>query len=85
MLERLGEVNGSVKQEVHARQVELITNICSGAAEAVQALEQTRPAALGAGAEILASGTQPSAEEGEAPITHKTALPTDHYLWVTPQ
>jgi glutamate---cysteine ligase / carboxylate-amine ligase len=61
VLERLGEVEGTVEQELHACQVELITNICTGAREAAQALGEMRRAVLETGAGILASGTHPSA------------------------
>ena len=38
VLERLGEVEGTVERELHACQVELITNVYSSAGEAVRAL-----------------------------------------------
>ena len=80
VLERLGEVEGTVEQELHACQVELITNICTGAREAAQALGEMRRAVLETGAGILASGTHPSAGEGDAAITHKERYERIHYL-----
>ena len=72
VLERLGPVRGTVERELHACQVELITDDlrdaparrwrCSAACAA-------RCVATGAG--LLGSGTHPSAAEGEAEITDK--------------
>jgi len=59
VLERLEEVDGTVEQELHACQVELITNICRGAAAAVHALGEMRAAVLASGVGILAAGTHP--------------------------
>jgi glutamate---cysteine ligase / carboxylate-amine ligase len=80
VLERLGEVEGRVEQELHSCQVELITNICSDAGEAVQALGGMRRAVLQTGAGILASGTHPLTAEGDAAITHKERYEHIHYL-----
>jgi carboxylate-amine ligase len=68
---RLGPVDGEVERELHACQVELITGICAGAGDAVQALGRMRAAVLQTGAGLLGSGTHPSALEGEAEITDK--------------
>ncbi len=59
VLERLGEVDGTVERELHGCQVELITNVHSSAREAVQALRDMRGAVLRTGAGLLASGTHP--------------------------
>jgi glutamate---cysteine ligase / carboxylate-amine ligase len=80
VLERLGKVEGTVEQELHACQVELISNICTSAREAVQALREMRRAVLRTGTGILASGTHPSADEGDASITHKERYERVHYL-----
>ena len=80
VLERLGEVAGSVERELHACQVELITNIHSSVGEAVRALGGLRRAVLQTGAGILASGTHPSAGERDAAITHKERYEHIHYL-----
>ncbi len=80
VLERLGEVEGRVERELHACQVELITNVHSSVGEAVSALREMRRAVLATGAGILASGTHPSAREGDAAITHKERYERIHYL-----
>jgi carboxylate-amine ligase len=80
VLGRLGSVEGKVEQELHACQVELITNICTRASEAVQALGEMRRAVLQTGAGILASGTHPSAGEEDSAITHKERYEHIHYL-----
>lgn len=71
MQRRLGEVKGTVERELHACQVELITDVCHNAGEAVKQLRGLRRAVRGTGAGILGSGTHPSASEGEAEITDK--------------
>jgi glutamate---cysteine ligase / carboxylate-amine ligase len=68
---RLGPVQGTVERELHACQVELITDICTSAAEAAEALGALRRAILNTGAGLVGSGTHPSAMEGEAEITDK--------------
>jgi glutamate---cysteine ligase / carboxylate-amine ligase len=80
VLDRLGEVDGTVAQELHACQVELITNICKCAREAVQNLSKLRRAVLETGAGILASGTHPTAGESETEITHRERYERIHYL-----
>jgi carboxylate-amine ligase len=70
VLAALGELErGEVKGEVHACQVELITDICRTAAEAVGVLEDLRAAVTATGAGLIGSGTHPTAEEGAAEIT----------------
>lgn len=68
---RLGPVVGRVERELHACQVELITNVCRDAGAAIGALGAMRQAVLETGAGLLGSGTHPSAVEGEAEITDK--------------
>jgi glutamate---cysteine ligase / carboxylate-amine ligase len=68
---RLGEIEGRVERELHASQIELITDICGSAGEAVGALGALRRAVLETGAGIIGSGTHPSAAEGESEITGK--------------
>jgi carboxylate-amine ligase len=68
---RLGPVTGRVERELHACQVELITNVCHDANEAIGALGAMRQAVLATGAGLLGSGTHPAALEGEAEITDK--------------
>jgi len=69
--ERLGPVEGTVERELHACQVELITDVCERAGEAAAALAAMRRAVLATGAGLLGSGTHPAALEGEAGITDK--------------
>lgn len=69
--QRLGPVAGTVERELHACQVELITDVCNSAREAVAMLGEMRHAVLATGAGLLGSGTHPAAGEGEAEITDK--------------
>lgn len=71
VLERLGEVSGTVERELHACQVELITGAHRIASAAVRELAEMRSAVVRTGAGLLGSGTHPSADEGEAVITDK--------------
>jgi carboxylate-amine ligase len=80
VLERLGAVQGTVEPELHACQVELITDVCENAASAVGALERMRRAILATGAGLLGSGTHPSAAEGSAEITDKDRYERIRYL-----
>jgi carboxylate-amine ligase len=80
VLQRLGEVHGTVKQELHACQVELITDVCAGARESAVALAQMRRAVLDTGTGLLASGTHPLVSEDFAVITHKERYERIHYL-----
>jgi carboxylate-amine ligase len=68
---RLGPVTGEVERELHAAQVELITEVCATAGEAARALAALRASVLATGVGLLGSGTHPSAEEGESEITDK--------------
>ena len=80
VLERVAEVQGRIEQELHACQVELITNIHTGVGDAVLALGDMRRAVLRTGAGILGSGTHPSAREGAAAITRTARYERIHYL-----
>jgi carboxylate-amine ligase len=71
VLERLGPVDGSVERELHACQVELITDVCRSAGEAVGTLGGLRRAVIATGAGLIGSGTHPSATENDAEITDK--------------
>ena len=71
VLERVGAIEGNVERELHACQIELITDICRSAGEAVGALDRLRRAVVETGAGLLGSGTHPAAHEGEAEITDK--------------
>ena len=69
--DRVGPTEGKVERELHACQIELITEICDGAREAIDALDALRRSVVETGAGLLGSGTHPSAAEGEADITDK--------------
>jgi carboxylate-amine ligase len=70
--ERIGDVaGGSVERELHACQVELITEVCATTGEAAAALRGLRRAVTGTGAGLLGAGMHPAADEGEAEITDK--------------
>ena len=71
VLERLGPVDGSVERELHACQVELITDVCTTAGEAAGTLGGLRRAVCATGAGLLGSGTHPASFEGTAQITDK--------------
>jgi carboxylate-amine ligase len=60
-----------VERELHACQIELITDVCASAGEAIDTLGGLRRAVIATGAGLLGSGTHPSAAEGEAEITDK--------------
>jgi carboxylate-amine ligase len=68
---RLGPLDGQVERELHACQVELITDVCSSAGEAVETLGGLRRAVVETGAGLIGSGTHPSATEGQSEITDK--------------
>jgi carboxylate-amine ligase len=51
--------------------MELITDVCTHAGEAVSALRDMRRAVLATGAGLLGAGTHPAALEGDAEITDK--------------
>jgi carboxylate-amine ligase len=69
--ERVEVVTGSVERELHACQVELISEVCAEAGEAITMLARLREAVLATGAGLLGAGTHPSAAEGAAEITDK--------------
>jgi carboxylate-amine ligase len=64
-------VRGTVERELHACQLELISDVCTGTAEAIDMLDGLRRAVVDAGAGLLGSGTHPAAAEGDAEITDK--------------
>jgi glutamate---cysteine ligase / carboxylate-amine ligase len=71
VLDRLGDVEGTVERELHACQVELITEVCATAGQAAGALRGLRSAVTATGAGILGAGMHPAAPEGAAEITDK--------------
>jgi carboxylate-amine ligase len=77
---RLGPVRGAVERELHACQVELISEVCRTAGEALEQLAGMRGAVVETGAGLLGAGTHPSAGEGEAEITDKERYERIHDL-----
>jgi glutamate---cysteine ligase / carboxylate-amine ligase len=71
VLERIGDVDGTVERELHACQVELITGVCDTAGQAVDGLRGLRAAVTATGAGIIGAGMHPAATEGLAEITDK--------------
>jgi glutamate---cysteine ligase / carboxylate-amine ligase len=72
LLERLGDPDrGQVEREVHACQVELITDVCSDVGEAIEVLTALRRAVLATGIGVIGAGTHPAAGEGDAEITER--------------
>jgi glutamate---cysteine ligase / carboxylate-amine ligase len=70
VLEQLGELErGEVKSELHRSQIELITGICATVDEAVAELCELRAAVLATGVGLIASGTHPTAVEGDSVTT----------------
>lgn len=80
VIARLGPVAGTVERELHACQVELITDVCHQAGEAVAMLGGLRRAVVATGAGLLGSGTHPAGAEGEAQITDKERYERIHEL-----
>jgi carboxylate-amine ligase len=80
VLARVATSRGSVAAELHACQVELITEICADADEALATLEELRRAVRATGAGLLGSGTHPAALEGDAEITDKDRYARIHDL-----
>ncbi len=66
-----GAGRGHVEPELHACQVELISDVCETVTEAEQQLRRLRRDVLETGAGLLASGTHPEAAEGDAEVTDK--------------
>ena len=80
VLERLGPTEGTAERELHACQVELITDICRSAGEAIGMLDGLRHAVLQTGAGLLGSGTHPTATDDEAQISDKERYERIHEL-----
>jgi len=72
VLERLGDLDrGEVKNELHRSQIELITGVCTTVDEAVAQLCELRAAVLETDVGVIASGTHPTAREGDSKFTEK--------------
>jgi len=72
VLEQLGELErGAIKSELHRSQIELITGVCATVDEAVAELCELRAAVRATGVGLIASGTHPTAVEGDSVVTDK--------------
>ena len=71
VIDRLGELSGSIAQELHACQLELITDVHRTVGEAIGSLASMRRSVGEIGAGLLGSGTHPSGLEGDAEVTDK--------------
>jgi carboxylate-amine ligase len=72
VLNAVGEVQrGEITGEVHACEVELITDVCATVGEAVDALAELRRAVLATGVGALGTATHPTAEEGASEVSDK--------------
>lgn len=80
VLGRVGETAGRVERELHACQIELITNVHIRVDEAIRELADLRGTVLTTGAALLGSGTHPAADEGDAEITDKERYERIHFL-----
>jgi carboxylate-amine ligase len=80
VLERIDPVEGRVERELHACQVELITDVCATAGEATATLRALRRTVTDTGAGLLGAGMHPAADEGEAEITDKERYARIHHL-----
>ena len=80
VLERVGDTVGTVERELHACQIELITNVHTSVGEAVRELAELRRTVIKTGAALLGSGTHPAADEGDAVITDKERYERIHFL-----
>lgn len=80
VLDRVGENAGTLKQELHACQVELISEVCATVGEAIDALADMRRALGATGAGLLGAGTHPGALEGSAEITDQKRYGRIRYL-----
>jgi carboxylate-amine ligase len=81
VIEQLGELrSGEIKNELHKSQIELITGVCATPQEAVGELCELRRAVLATGAGIVASGTHPTAVEGDSDFTEKRRYERIHEI-----
>jgi glutamate---cysteine ligase / carboxylate-amine ligase len=62
---------GEITGEVHACQIELITDVCATSADAVDVLADLRRTVLATGIGLIGSATHPTAAEGEAEISDR--------------
>jgi carboxylate-amine ligase len=70
VLEALGEPpRGKITGEVHACEVELITDVCATPGEAIEVLADLRRRVRATGVGIMATATHPTAPEGESEVS----------------
>ena len=69
--ERIGPCDGTVERELHACQLELITEVCASAGEAIDALDGCAAPSSPPAPGCSARARIPSAAEGDAEITDK--------------
>ena len=70
VVEQIGELErGGVNSELHRSMIELITGVCATVDEAVAELAELRREVLATGVGLVASGTHPTAVEGDSVIT----------------
>ena len=81
VIEQIGDLpRGEIKNELHKSQIELITGVCTTVSEAVAELCELRRALLATGVGIAASGTHPTAVEGDSEFTEKRRYERIHEL-----
>lgn len=73
-------VRGSVATELHACQLELITDVCPTARDAATVLTTLRGTVAATGAGLLGSGTHPTAPYGYSEITQEERYARIHAL-----
>lgn len=71
---------GELSPELHACQMELITDVCATAGEAAEVLAGLRAAGTAGGTGLLGAGTHPTMLEGAAQITDKERYARIHEL-----
>jgi carboxylate-amine ligase len=81
VIQQLGDLrSGDIKNELHKSQIELITGVCTTPQEAVAELGELRRAVLSTGTGIVASGTHPTAVEGDSHFTEKRRYERIHEI-----
>jgi carboxylate-amine ligase len=77
---RLEPARGRITGEAHACEIELITDVCTTVADAVDVLSDLRRTVLGTGIGLIGSATHPTALEGESEISD-----SDRYRYIASQ
>jgi carboxylate-amine ligase len=76
----LTPARGEITGEAHACEIELITDICTSAGDAIAVLSDLRRMVLGTGIGLIGSATHPTALEAESEISD-----TDRYRYISAQ